>query len=258
MSTEKNSSRWWEFYAVRYTVGTIVGAIIVYFICSNNELLKPALLGMKPDNLQNTYILLLAAYGFCFCYIASGPILVLHTGRFLINESEIKSSWKRILILLFPPFIIVCLLFLFTEENHICISGYLAFFLASIALWGQYYIVIRAAYNRKKIYSFYKKLSQKRMNEESDIVESYKHLREHGNAFMIIVCEMILGILLYISSDLNLVFYKETILTNSFSPILIIFILWVYPPASTWAVGTYLEYYFVKEKDNKQNHTKSE
>jgi hypothetical protein len=37
----QSSARWWEFYAVRYGMGSVVGAIIFFFLCNTNPVLKP-------------------------------------------------------------------------------------------------------------------------------------------------------------------------------------------------------------------------
>jgi uncharacterized membrane-anchored protein YhcB (DUF1043 family) len=52
---EKLDSRWWEFYLVRYFVGTIVGALIILFLANS----KRPLIGYQdqfPAELTNFYI----------------------------------------------------------------------------------------------------------------------------------------------------------------------------------------------------------
>ena len=36
--TPEGSFRWWEFYAVRYAMGTIVGAAVFYVLCSGTQI----------------------------------------------------------------------------------------------------------------------------------------------------------------------------------------------------------------------------
>src|SRR5271157_846880 len=69
------SVRWWEYYFVRYAMGTIVGGIVCYVLCSSTPILSPLV----------THLEYLAAFGLVYCYIASAPILVFHAGRFRLN-----------------------------------------------------------------------------------------------------------------------------------------------------------------------------
>ena len=41
---KQNDSHWWEFYGVRYAQGTVVGAMIVFFLFTQNETLKATLI----------------------------------------------------------------------------------------------------------------------------------------------------------------------------------------------------------------------
>ena len=44
-----NSNRWWELYIVRYAIGTVVGAMCVYFILYTLGTEAKALWLMQPD-----------------------------------------------------------------------------------------------------------------------------------------------------------------------------------------------------------------
>ena len=56
-------------------------------------------------------------------------------------------------------------------------------------------------------------------------VESYRHLREHGNAFFIALLELLLGVAL---------FYSPV-------PWGVILMLWIFPTAGVWLFGTLLD-----------------
>lgn len=44
---EESSSRFWEFYALRYSVGAVLGAIILFFLVQKNKALS-ALISSNP------------------------------------------------------------------------------------------------------------------------------------------------------------------------------------------------------------------
>lgn len=209
MSAE-SSYRWWEFYLVRYFVGTVCGTVIVLFLVLNPEstihriiieniplqnqaadsnVSKASVTDQKTQekssiNLKQNdekqkqpgipwepiHLWVYGLVGLAYCYIASGPILFLHAVR----------GWL-------------------TEE--------------------------------KGIYKYYSKLSKKRAKRNDskvvkEYVESYKHLREHGNAFLIVFFELLLGMILFFSSLIG---------------IIIAILIWVALAASVWVIGTYLE-----------------
>lgn len=86
---EQNDSHWWEFYGVRYAQGTVVGAMIVFFLFSQNEALKKLLfLPADPKDFGMPHLILLAVYGLAYCYIASAPILIMHAGRGCYSKVE--------------------------------------------------------------------------------------------------------------------------------------------------------------------------
>jgi hypothetical protein len=93
-----------------------------------------------------------------------------------------------------------------------------------------------AKYSR--VENFYRSLSTVRAREERRIaqyVESYRHLREHSNAYAIIVLELILAAALAITH-------------TTWERILII-LLWLVPPAYCWAIATMLEVRFAENPD---------
>ena len=97
----KRDSRWWEFYFVRYFVGTVAGALVILSLAKHTG----PLIGYQtpvPGELQAVVasvatvlnVTLLAAAGLAFCYVASSPVLVFHAmrGRFL--EKRSWSVWR--------------------------------------------------------------------------------------------------------------------------------------------------------------------
>lgn len=171
--------RWWEFYLVRYFVGTVCGTLIVLFLVLDKGSTVHQLITNQVPSVKDapqggihweaTHLWVYGLIGLAYCYIASGPILFLHT--------------------------------------------------------------MRGIFGGKGPFTFYQDLSKQRAKRSDskqmkEYVESYKHLREHGNAFFIVLCELILGFILYKG--------------NSWI-IAIIGFLWILLPVTAWFIGTYLE-----------------
>jgi hypothetical protein len=118
--SNESSLRWWEFYVVRYAMGTVVGGIVFYLLCRATPHLNLLLFETIPvaGQVSNTQSLpslqldaarltLLAAYGLVFCYVSSAPILVFHAGRFLLTLNVARNVWlNRSLLCLAPPIIV--------------------------------------------------------------------------------------------------------------------------------------------------------
>lgn len=162
-----NEKRWWEYYLVRYLLGAIVGAICIikynifqYF-------------GTEANSLPHPYrFIAIGIGGFAICYIASIPILIFHAARHYIS-SERSLRW----ILLGAIAITVLGLFINADAAYFSISA-----IITIAMYAS---AILIAIKNSEIASEYKSLASKRKLESSEetkqFVESYRHLREHGN-----------------------------------------------------------------------------
>lgn len=248
MSQSENSSRWWEFYAVRYGMGTVVGGVVFFFLCNTNPALKPMLFGAEAGKIDGPLLALLAGYGLAYCYIASAPILVLHAGRFLFDISKgAKASLRRVLVLFVPP-AIATLFFFFTRTST---GGTLYFFssvfaLAAIVLWPQYLAIIFTLIRTKELLEFYEKLAGKRESAKGGIVDSYKHLREHGNSFFIVTLEIVLAIILFTAANFDATVGAAVAPTKDayVLPYFWIILVWIMPAALVWLVGTLIERQF--------------
>ncbi|MCY9547027.1 hypothetical protein [Lysinibacillus xylanilyticus] len=232
--------RFWEFYLVRYFVGTVVGTLLILFLIYYPEsgiyklINKQATLpGIKISKFEMSYLWLFGFVGLAYCYLASAPILVFHSVRSIFSRfSETSSRYKNLFkFSIILPLIVVLLLLLLSylknPERH-------TFFLLSISvasiIIGYQIILIIFLIFRKNLFQFYKDLATKRSDNDqivSEYVESYRHLREHGNAFSILLMEIILCFILY-----NI---------NSLSLLSIILTFWIIPAGSVWVIGTYLE-----------------
>jgi hypothetical protein len=233
-NTEKN--RWWEFYFVRYFLGTIVGGAIVLYLnrpltSSLSNLILPGVTDVSKLDAQLLFLLL--ALGLAYCYIASAPILVLHAARGVILANKTKAySWAcsasialiAIMAILIYPYIgMIATVSIVLFSNVVIYQIILLFF--SFVKEGEL------------VYYYYNNLALKRSSNtehSKQYVESYRHLREHGNAFFILFFELLLGVIL---ASQHHVYYVFIVIT-----------VWIFPAALVWMLGTVLEFRFIKAK----------
>lgn len=245
MSQAENSSRWWEFYAVRYGMGTVVGGVVFFFLCNTNPALKPMLFGAEAGKIDGPLLALLAGYGLAYCYIASAPILVFHAGRFLIDiKKNSRASPKRMLMMFFPPAIATIFFFLTQTSTGPTLYFFSCVFaLAALVVWPQYLTIIFTLLRTKELVNFYEKLAHKREYSKGGIVDSYKHLREHGNSFFIVTLEIVLAIILYTAGNFATA-GGAAVSSEKYSyvlPYIWIILIWIVPAAFVWLVGTLFE-----------------
>lgn len=253
------SLRWWEFYFVRYATGTVVGGVVFFFICRINPIMAPLLFGVDSGVLDGARIALFSAYGLAYCYIASAPMLVFHAGRYML---DIRSPSPRTLRSRFNHirrlFCFSITFIFFFSASFYSFSGHetelrslfslvAASFLTFICI--QLYIIFHSLFRSNRLYEFYKTLTAARICSNREIVESYRHLREHGNSFAIVVLEIFLATALHDVTQWTNEKYGNW---NSHDEILIItyssvLLLWVLPAALTWLVVVIFERRFVDE-----------
>jgi hypothetical protein len=243
---KKPENRWWEFYFVRYFVGTALGAIIVLFLAMSES---PAftsqgevatiLKSLKPDKFESGYIAVLATIGLTFCYLASSPILVLHATRGSLLEIRAHSNWRLISCFVGLILIVaglqswalwdVLLIKGNPWKSHDFYVGSILLLFVSVIFIGQLFLLWLSLSNREKnAFEYYDNLVKKRADANEagkEYIESYRHLREHGNAFFIALLELLLGATLFYSP----------------APWAVLLILWIFPAAGVWFFGTLLE-----------------
>jgi uncharacterized membrane protein len=248
--SENSSSRWWEFYAVRYAMGTMVGAMVFYFLCSMNPGWSSLLFETvtQPDTHAVTFHLvpmpldklrltLLIAYGLVYCYIASAPILVFHASRFLFGYSVRKKEvvWWTVRYMLLP---VAAAVYVSVHWKY-RVFGALLGFVWTFILCAQYLLALRTIIKRKELYAFYEKLASRRQEAEGDILDSYRHLREHGNSFFIVFLEIVLGLPLFIVGRLQIEEGLPPL--EAFAVYLAILFLWILPSVGVWFIATIFE-----------------
>lgn len=237
--------RWWEFYALRYALGTVMGVFILLYLFIHTDIAtrfgleKLAFLIPKdPKDLSFTHLVILGVCGLAYCYLSSAPMLVFHALRVNVfkSSSHQSSFWIGLVLVLVASVISLAITaFLVyigstSSDNlkwwqifYFFILSTFSSFTAALSIWGIFN-------SNFLIVNFYKKLAEKRQRK-LDYVESYRHLREHANAFALVLCEIIFCLLfvtgLKISRSVN------------FVPLLVI--LWLFGPALIWFVANELE-----------------
>lgn len=246
MSTEKktNDGRWWEFYFVRYFVGTVVGAAIVLYLntpetSSLSNLIIPGVSDVGQLDAQR--LSLLAALGLAYCYISSAPVLVLHATRgvFLAKETT-AFSWFFYGSLALVGAMAFGFYFYQAIPNTTAI---LSVVMLAIILCLQLVPLGFSIYKEgERTHSYYTCLTKARSQDTEETrqyIESYKHLREHGNAFFILLFELALGVILAAVPKVNIAF--------------IVLLLWIIPATLVWLVGTILECRFANAPPKPQS-----
>lgn len=238
--SNKNECNWWEFYGIRYAQGTVIGAMIVYFLFARTESLKGILfLPCDAKDFGMSHLILLAIYGLTYCYIASAPILVFHAGRGLLfksrtNSKPYKGNVIRLLSAFLPP-IIITYFYLLSSNS---VQGASALLIYTTILTLQVVTLFNIFIFRwPESIAYYRIIIKKRKTfERSGYVESYKHIREHGNSFFIVFLQFILAIPIFI-------FVSQPHITDedAVRHLCMIIFPWIIPAATIWAFGNKLE-----------------
>lgn len=229
----EQTNRWWEFYFVRYFVGTIVGAVVVAAILFNkhSHLSQLTSYNIKEiTDLKAEHFWVSVILGLAFCYISSAPILVFHAYRAHFDfKKRLTLLGFSTILLLFLLSYTASYLWVVRDVNFLRNVGFIGCTVAIILL--QFTLVLIGLWNKlNKVHSYYVKLANNRaVNAQAvkEYVESYRHLREHGNAFIIVVFEIVLGTSLFVSSSVG--------------DALALLIFWLLPSLTVWFVGTFLE-----------------
>jgi hypothetical protein len=255
-------TRWWEFYAVRYAMGTVVGAVTFSFLCFQRSETQPLLFGIFDTaaagdttngaashsiSLDASRLTLLAVYGLVYCYIASAPILVFHASRFLIRPG---AEWKAIL-----KWLGICSIFpILFGVLAFCYGAQGKWFTCTASAFGlllglQIVAVSLSLYRNAALFDFYKQLAERRGQAKGEIVDSYRHLREHGNSFFIVFLEIALGIVLFEASRLTPQNTDRSVsLPGIVKTYLTVLVVWIFPAVFVWLISIFFERRFADAK----------
>jgi hypothetical protein len=225
------SSHWWEQYTVRYFIGTIIGVFVVFILRSHGPL-KDEVAKLIPDLLKidGKKLAAVGALGLAFCYVASAPILTLHAVRGSLSVDHCGFNLGLLGFVVSPLLITYGADYIGINCVRIASLG--------IIVGGQCVLIVISSLERfKKLKAFYDDLIEARLYDWStkrDYVDSYRHLREHGNALAIVLCELALAAFLATAHDA-----REA---------LVVIALWVAPGAWSWMIGSVLERHFAGRK----------
>lgn len=221
---------WWETYVIRYLVGTVVGGVLLLFLNTSKlsgleSKLLPGITDLK--SLDAGILTVIGVMGFTFCYLASAPILVLHASRaVLFTEFGKVKLWIIVGAVLILSIMSAFLIWANIEWKLIVSVGVLALVSMLQIVLLKFSMRGRAVVS----YEYYEKLAAARADhtpERQEYKESYRHLREHGNAFFILVLEGFLAVVLLGLPNAGFAFVS--------------LIVWIVPAAAVWWHGTWLE-----------------
>lgn len=207
-----------------------VGAMLMFNEQTASPLkgkLFPAISSIQSAGVH--HFLVLIALGLAYCYIASAPILTMHAFRAQIDFGS--KRWFTVWSAYFLGSFLIVFLAVLSALPPLGGWRLLAIGFVCLVVAFQFALFFDTLGNRgKRLTSYYWSLSGARAAPASQVqeyVESYRHLREHGNAFAIIISEF--G------------FALAAISVPSVSLLAVLLVLWVLPAAGVWFVGTVLE-----------------
>ncbi|EGR1394102.1 hypothetical protein ACCF70_004490 [Vibrio parahaemolyticus] len=231
-----SSGNWWEFYFIRYFIGSVLGALIILAIALHPDSGVSSVISeytnfkaLEVKDITAPFLLSLLFLGAAFCYIASGPVLVLHSLRYRFRFERGLGSpiWFKVFFVL--SFIAVYYAICISLDFDLLI-GIMAI-PAFLVIYGQCFLFLITYLNpNTKFFDYYQQLAKNRAKDNAarkEFVESYRHLREHGNAFLILLCEAALGLALFSCSSVN--------------ALVIVGLFWLIPTLPVWFMATYLE-----------------
>lgn len=215
---EQPNNRWWENYLARYLVGTGYGVICLLLVEGKHHLFSQNLSYFSLSESQDSalkWIVLLSA-GFTSCYISSGILMFTHFTRGAVRSRSVNALLALSLNALALP------LYYFEFTKGL---GAIIPLLVLLFTQGGYYLWVRI-FKDGGAFEYYKKLAEKRTLANRGYVESYRHLREHGNAYMIVLTQTIMFAYIEASltrcdqglSEVKLVLFGMAFVVHSFAP----------------------------------------
>ena len=259
---KQSNSRWWEFYVVRYALGTVFGALIVNMLAKSG-LAIPFPNGSideltKPDRLP-----LLIGYGLAYCYLASAPILVFHSARFSMPKIGFRNKTLWVISL---PFVAASVWGYYAiatiDSVAMIVLAALAILLVGFIFISQVLALHYGMSRTNEMWCFYLKLDKnRRVQENKELIDSYKHLREHGNAFFVLCLEILFGLGIYVAGTVSLFPPKYLVntackatdgaciipLSTGLIQMVALLLIWIVPAAFVWSIGCFLEREFAND-----------
>jgi hypothetical protein len=181
-------------------------------------------------------IALLLAGGMAISYLASSPILILHATRLGLRFGNLKNrkislkNWGALLIVGVVALLAILLKILFDIAPSILVISIIVLlpFCFIIYLW----VSDSSVEHKYRLDSICYDLVSKREGEKG-YSQTYRHLREHGNAFFIVFTEALLGLCLFQAKKPEDIIY--------------ILCIWTIPPVFVWFFANYLEGHLISK-----------
>jgi hypothetical protein len=274
MTAQYGSTRWWENYAVRYLMPSIAGMVIVNWLCKNGNADLRSLLSLPlaTERIDTASLTLLFLYGNLFCYVASYPILVFHATRVLdfkddtwpvlFSDGYLMTGLLAAISFPLAHFATSCRLL----AAFVLVSVFTIFQLRR--LWLAFYprIVVDGCSGRvSRSYGYSYALARRRgTNQEEaststarsvsgdfdsdevtttrqivwhqDYMDTYKHLREHGNSAFIFLLELGLAALVYC-----VIAKSNKTAPEQLGVIAVLLAVWALPAVLIHLIGQHLE-----------------
>jgi hypothetical protein len=238
MSGASTSNRWWENYLVRYFMPSIAGIAIVGWLSSvgGGHLKNDLFFGLLGHDLSAPTLTLLVLYGNLFCYVASYPILGFHATRVIdYPNSTWRPSILDGYLLSLVVGLATLLIAILGPNGLDLVAAFVLVSLYSIAqlariskalkpqpikglkrgtslVYGYIYVLAKRRGVGEKITSSTtqqqpeegEESSQEEITEhepthwQREVIDTYRHMREHGNSAFIFFLELVLASLCYL------------------------------------------------------------
>lgn len=276
MSVGSGATRWWEGYLVRYFMPSIAGVAIVLWLSSiaGDEFKNLLLIPKSFTELTSPRLILLILYANLFCYIASYPILGFHATRVLDfkNIDHWPSFWW--IDGYIWSLVLGVISFVIARFSGNKISFFMAYITVLIFVVVQFIRIFLGLNKREKFkgleesassfYGYAHALAKRRSlieeiesvtspevaseedNPQSatttkrqwrpEFMDTYRHMREHGNSAFIFYLELSLAALVY-----AVVSVPSHSPTYQLSAIGVLFGIWALPAVFIHLIGQHLE-----------------
>lgn len=253
------SNRWWENYLVRYFLPSLAGMLIIYWLLNNTRIYTfiPRFLSQDLKDFGTAQLVLWLLLGSLYCYVASYPALVFHATR-VVDFRNVSGQRAKLGCSMLNPYawsLGFAIWQGFCAYFHQLLIGLVGALLFSIAQLVRIHLIRRQGpfgfkrgFDSSIAFAYLKKLSRRRSvitttdegedittkSDAKDLVDSYRHLREHGNTALIVLLEIALCPLIYLSLD-NC---DELTRNVTFASVLII---WIFPSVLIHGTAQHLE-----------------
>ncbi len=242
-----DGGRWWEYYYVRYFVGTVYAIPLMYVLVRQ----FPQAGDWTSNKWTSSAVLVTA--GLAYCYIASAPILVMHAVRThvvwpLKSSRAVAGCLIAVVTILLGTASIMVFAPAWLGGRKETLLAIPAILVLLVQIVGLFRVDLLRPSKRlaqgaadQSILTLYQELARARANRRPytatrEYVESYKHLREHGNAMGIVLLETVLALALWPAVRKCGCQWDRAAMTG-----FLLMAAWVTPAIYAWFVGTWLE-----------------